>query len=132
MTFFRIFLYTANMSQKDIGAVSRDLRQQGRRVINDLQNVIGKCEADEGLPKNEMEQERVRLKPLVEAFVEKSNGYLNMLKETEGDNDELIEDVNEHAVNVVTKWQLFLALKQNVDEAEEVINSDEAGLEVNK
>ena len=73
--------------------------------------MLGKCKADDGLPKDGMEQERVRLEPLIDAFVEKSNEYLNTFKETEGDNDELIEDLNDHADYINLHWQRFLAFK---------------------
>ena len=53
---------------------------------------------------------------MVEVFVEKSNGYLKMFKEAEGNNDELIEDLKAHTVCVNSKWQQFLAFKNKIDQ----------------
>ena len=36
-----------------------------------------------------------------------SSNCLDALKETQDDNDDLIEDVNEHVENIDSKWQVF-------------------------
>ena len=105
--------------------------------MKELKGMLETCGTDDGLPKDEMERERVRLEPLVEVFVEKSNEYLNMLMETEGDNDELIEDLNKHAENIDLNQQRLLAFKNKIDQeieetGESDISPDKADLEVKK
>ena len=81
------------MSEGDIQTILRDLRQQRRDVKNDIKDVLNRCESDMGLSKTEIERESERLKPSVITFVEGSDECLEMLnKQTEGDNNEMIED----------------------------------------
>ena len=64
--------------------------------------------------------------------MEKSRNYLDSLNDTEEDNDNLIENLEMAMDNLEMKWQLFLALKHNIDEADEVISADETGPDVKK
>ena len=60
------------MSQGDIDTTLRDLRQQRQDVIDELKDVLERCEADDGLSKDEIGQGSLRLVPLVEAYMVKS------------------------------------------------------------
>ena len=68
-------------------AISPELHQQKRDIVKELKGVLERCGTDDGLPKDEMERERVRL----ELFMEKSNGCIDAQVK---DNVELIEDLN--------------------------------------
>ena len=56
------------------------------------------------------------MEPLIEAFVEKLNGCIDSLKETESDNSELIKDLNAHTENINFNWQRFLTFEVNIDQ----------------
>ena len=84
---------------------------------NEIKDILERCELDDSLSKTEIELENEPLKILVDRFVEKCNECLNILnKVTEGDNIELIEDLNAHVENVELKWQQFLALVIKIEQ----------------
>ena len=68
-----------------------------RNVRKEVKDILDRCELDDNLPNTEIEEENERLKSLIDKFVEKSIDCLNMLnKGTEGNNNEIIEDLNAH------------------------------------
>ena len=94
-----------------------------------------------------MGQGKVRLEPLVEAYMEKSRVCIESLNDMEEVDEELVVDVKACVIvqsceqrSVDLKWQRFLTFKYTFDEkiqemdetAEEDISTDEPGLEVKK
>ena len=85
------------MPQGETETILRELRLLRRNFGNELKAISDKCETDEGLSKNEIENERKWLEPLLSEFVSKTNIGVNVLEESGEDNDKVIEDLKVHA-----------------------------------
>ena len=59
------------MSQENTDTILRDLRLQRRNVGKGLKDVLVRCKTGDSLSKTEAENEKERLEPLVDEFVEK-------------------------------------------------------------
>jgi len=57
------------MSQEDFDTILCDLCLQRRNIRKDFNDVLDRCEMEDGLSKTEIEGDRVRLEPLVDEFV---------------------------------------------------------------
>ena len=88
------------MSKEDIHVVLQDLRQQWREFVHELAHMLDKYQEGGSLSKDEIEQERLKSEPLIEAYMKKSNDCIESLN--------VLEEVDEDTDSIYHKWQRFL------------------------
>ena len=76
--------------------------------MHELKDMLGKCETDGGLSKDEIDQAKARLEHFVEDYIEKFKVFTDSLSVMEEVDKDLVVDVEAHADGVDLKWQRFL------------------------
>ena len=80
------------MFQGETGTIFYEMRLQRRKFSNELTAILDKYETDDGLSKEEFENEKKRLEPLWNELVNKTDAFITALEESDEDKSDLIED----------------------------------------
>ena len=98
------------MSQEEKKTILRNLHLQRRNVVNEIKIILDKSETGKGLSKNEIENERKRLQPLLSEFVSNYNIGVKVFEESDEDNSKVIENLKAHMESMKLKSLLVIML----------------------